>query len=368
MKGAFRKRFLHLSDKLLETIEEKELKLYKKFPKNRLDPIKKKKLSFPNMIYPLEKAPAEWWYFTGHVNNLGYEFCIFKFHPQVIRLGVAPLSLVRKKPFLVFHFTITDKKNKKFYQFRDVGVKQQQIHYDHLELALNNTSLIFKKGRFQISTKNKLAELKLNLKPLKKVIKHFDHGFKIVYPKHRTYYLSFSRLETTGSLTLHGKKQSLHGVSWFDHQKVNFVQKSEVKGWDWFSVIFDDGTELMFYGLRLFKNKPSIVAGTFIDQRSGLTELKEISIRPLSYWTSPKTKITYPSGWKVEIPELKASLTITPQLKNQELTHLNRLVYWEGACDVSGKRKNKVVKGKSYVELVGYDQRFLTKLLRKNMD
>jgi len=42
------------------------------------------------------------------------------------------------------------------------------------------------------------------------------------------------------------------------------------------------------------------------------------------------------------------------------------LAYWEGACDVQGSKGKKKITGLSYVELVGYDQRFWTKFLQKS--
>jgi hypothetical protein len=32
------------------------------------------------------------------------------------------------------------------------------------------------------------------------------------------------------------------------------------------------------------------------------------------------------------------------------------IVYWEGACSVSGTRNGEPVTGRAYVELVGYDR------------
>ena len=61
----------------------------------------------------------------------------------------------------------------------------------------------------------------------------------------------------------------------------------------------------------------------------------------LGKWTSPTTGITYPSGWKLVIndPHLRTTLTIMPQLKDQELvvTGSTGNTYWEGAVTIEAR-------------------------------
>jgi len=38
--------------------------------------------------------------------------------------------------------------------------------------------------------------------------------------------------------------------------------------------------------------------------------------------------------------------------------------YWEGACEVDGIKGSKIISGKSYVELMGYDNRIISELIR----
>jgi cyanophycinase-like exopeptidase len=45
-------------------------------------------------------------------------------------------------------------------------------------------------------------------------------------------------------------------------------------------------------------------------------------------------------------------------LKGQELDTrgTTMIVYWEGACEVSGTKAGSAIDGNAYVELVGYDR------------
>jgi len=58
------------------------------------------------------------------------------------------------------------------------------------------------------------------------------------------------------------------------------------------------------------------------------------------------------------------NVLVTPTLRDQELHQSIPFSYWEGACDVEGKKNGKRIEGQSYVELVGYDKRVRTKFLR----
>jgi len=286
-------------------------------------------------------------------------------------MGFIPLSFLRKKPFLAFHFALTDKNNKTFQVYQDTGIiHQQEFNYNNLNISLNNTSLKLDKT-FKLKTKNKVADLELTLTPLKKIVPHFDHGYTVMYapPESRTYYLTFSRLKTKGTLKVKNRKYDVTGLSWFDHQKLNLPKNSSLRGWDWFSIILNDNTELMFFMLRNKKGlTKKFMGGTYINKNSKIINLspEDVIMENVSTWKSPYTKVEYPSGWKLKVPKLKLTLKINPCIKNQEITRMlsTPMNYWEGACDVIGVKQGKKVKGQSYVELVGYDKRFLTKLMQ----
>jgi len=55
---------------------------------------------------------------------------------------------------------------------------------------------------------------------------------------------------------------------------------------------------------------------------------------------------------------LEIELDVTPVIENQELDTrgTTMIVYWEGACKISGKAANNKIRGRAYVELVGYDR------------
>lgn len=372
--GVVYKRINHFLD-FLENVEEEVYEdILGVVDAPKLDAVERKKIKYPGILFPGKDIPLEWWYFTGHLSSdkkkFGFEYCFFKIHPQALRAGFIPLSFIHKKPYLMINIAITDKTNKTFTKFQDSGIiHPDHITYDKLDLSLNTTTLKFNK-QFKIDSEL----VSLTLKPVKKIVKHFEEGYKLEYdkPPHRTYYVTFPRLETKGEVRLEGKTYNVSGVAWFDHQKCNVPHRSPVHGWNWFSIIFDDNTELMFFMLRDKKGfNKKYFGGSFIDVKGNMIELKskDVRVKYLSKWKSPNTGIVYPSGWNMEIPKFKMKLKIMPCVKNQEMDTLLTAFasYWEGACDVTGTKYGKRVSGQSYVELVGYDKRLIAQFISKSI-
>jgi predicted secreted hydrolase len=75
----------------------------------------------------------------------------------------------------------------------------------------------------------------------------------------------------------------------------------------------------------------------------------------LDHWTSPRSRVRYPSRWRLVIPDAGLDLEITPRLADQELIVGTR--YWEGAVGVVGAAHGHPIAGRGYVELVGYGER-----------
>ena len=64
----------------------------------------------------------------------------------------------------------------------------------------------------------------------------------------------------------------------------------------------------------------------------------------------------YTNQMKLLDVDVHLETEVTPEMVNQELHNLRSIStsYWEGSVNVSGTVKGKPVKGKGYVELVGY--------------
>ncbi|MGD8558889.1 MAG: lipocalin-like domain-containing protein [Gammaproteobacteria bacterium] len=337
----------------------------------------------------------EWWYFTGNVQattgeRFGYELTIFRvalkppaqefISPNiVISEESSPsddISSWRTNHIYMAHLAITDIDNNEFHYTerfsRDAlglagaGVFfRERIDHDstRLRVWLDDWSIesvgdtVFP---IQISAKHDDFGISLVLKKSKPVVLQGDKGFSVKgdKPGNASYYYSITRMITVGSVTVGGKKYSITGNSWLDREWSTSRLEDDQQGWDWFALQLDDQREIMFYALRREDGSMDIhSAGTIVD-KDGTThklEQNDVNIQVLRHWQSPHSDINYPAGWIIEIPSQSLELQVTPAINDQELNLTVR--YWEGAVKVSGKYSdsNKIVAGKGYVELAGYE-------------
>ena len=75
-------------------------------------------------------------------------------------------------------------------------------------------------------------------------------GYSEKSPGNASFYYSYPRLTISGTLTLDGETRNVSGEGWFDHEWSSSVLAEWQSGWDWFSLQFEDGRELMLFRLR----------------------------------------------------------------------------------------------------------------------
>ncbi|MEZ5346972.1 MAG: lipocalin family protein [Pyrinomonadaceae bacterium] len=324
-------------------------------------------ISFPQDIYAHQNVQTEWWYYTGHCKTesgkrFGFELVFFKRQTDDDFLSFLPLRLLAN-PMYAAHFAITDIENKKFY-FRDL--KSFSCPLD-IPASASTTALELSIGDWKISgcgDSHKLhasigndiifrATVRSTKPPALNGHRSADQD---AVRKERSSHFSYTRMQIDGTLSENGHSQSFSGSAWMDREFGTWYQRD----WDWFSIQLEDDCELMIYQFRNKENKPSRLShGTFID-RSGkcvYLDAKDFSIEILGTWKSARTGTEYPSGWNIRVEKLGTELKIIPYLEDQELDTraTTMIVYWEGACSVTGSRNDKKISGSAYAELVGYD-------------
>jgi predicted secreted hydrolase len=166
----------------------------------------------------------------------------------------------------------------------------------------------------------------------------------------------------SGSLIDHNQSLQVSGLAWMDHQWGNFLPLGG-GGWDWYSIQLNNDTEMMLYVIRDTAGNVLSTYVSFIDPNAvdHLLPANALKITVLNHWRSPVTGANYPSGWNLQIddPHLHASLTLLPELKDQELVVYQSTgnSYWEGAVIIHGKSAGTAIAGEGYVELTGYAKR-----------
>jgi predicted secreted hydrolase len=199
------------------------------------------------------------------------------------------------------------------------------------------------------------------MKPVKEPVRHGINGYrrKGGTPALASCYYSFTRLATTGTVTVAGKSFEVEGESWMDHEFSTAPLEPGTVGWDWFSIQLADKSEIMLYLLRREDGGVSPASsGSYIDASGALRHLdySYFEIDVMDTWKSKKSGATYPSRWRVNIPLLGIELKLVSNLPDQEMRTAGSTgaTYWEGSVSVKGSKGGSPVDGNGYVEMTGY--------------
>jgi predicted secreted hydrolase len=320
---------------------------------------------FPQDAGPHPDFQTEWWYYTGHLQTpqgrqFGYQLTFFR---RGIKPGFPDSKDNAWATHQVYfaHLALSDLQNQRFYaQERwsrgSLGLAGAEASPYHV--WLQDWQLQANAQGVALQAKGEDFNLNLQLKSLKPVVLHGKQGLSQKSPQagNASYYYSQTRIDSRGSISIGNQTVQVSGLSWLDREWSTSVLSQEQIGWDWFSLQFNDGRELMLYQLRNRDgSRDPISSGTLVDTKGQTTALQasDFKIETRGNWQSPKTQVKYPSGWHVSLPQYDLELDLVPQQKDQELRL--SFAYWEGAVSVKGLSKNnKAITGLGYVELTGY--------------
>jgi len=329
------------------------------------DPVKR--LALPEEHRGHTDAQWEWWYFNGHLETAsGRRFDYFWSFFKVIMdddtfMGI-PVRWVTKPFYIPFFFGGTSlfEHDKKRYVF---GVRSTLPFFwmadcsnEDLDLRLfDYTARRERDDTFRVRSSVRGNGLDLQLTPVRPPILHGYKGNGVLdFPRARHNYYSLPRLETTGTVKTGRKAETVTGVSWMDHQ-YGFIYSEEFQGWDWMCAHLDSGVDLMFSQVSLFDGKvlpQSSGAVMYPDGRTMLLSKKEFILKPLRYWKSRLTRITYAVDWEMEVPGMGIRLRSRAHVDAQQMI-LWPMIFWEGSNSVSGVFEGEEVNGQGFLETFG---------------
>jgi predicted secreted hydrolase len=322
---------------------------------------------------------TEWWYYTGNLasesgNRYGFQLTFFRSQispPGADRHWPKPASKWRTQQIYLAHAAVSDLSAGRHLAVEDIvrgalglaGVACNQKR--GTTVHLKNWTAKIGPAMHAIKTSTDSFAFDFQLTPQKSPVLHGEAGYsrKGGSPDSASCYYSFTRLKTKGDLTLDGKTLAVEGLSWMDHEFSTAPLEPGIKGWDWFSLILSDHTEVMIYLLRQKDGTYNAASsGTFVDTTGNSRHLtrEEFKIDVLDTWKSPDSGGTYPSRWRLKVLPLSMDLSITSNLADQEMQTAasTGVTYWEGSVSLTGTTKGVKVDGVGYVELTGYAKAF----------
>jgi predicted secreted hydrolase len=324
--------------------------------------------SFPEDHGPHPGFKNEWWYVTGNVEGpagepFGYELTIFRFALTPPEQNTVILTSAgsdwRTNQFYMAHFAVSNGEEETFHAFErfgrgGAGIASAQAKPFHVWLEDWSMQSVEDESTFPMRLRARTPEVgvDLTLQPEKPIVLQGDRGLSQKGPGrgNASYYYSYTRLGTEGTLMTSDDTLSVTGESWMDREWSTSALGPNQVGWDWFALQLDDGRELMYYQLRNKDGSASRFSdGTLVGPDGSTQTLapEDVTVEVLDTWTSPDGTHTYPVEWILSIPSEDIDLRIRPYFPEQELEVSVR--YWEGAVRVEGSHS-----GRGYVELTGY--------------
>ena len=322
------------------------------------------KYEFPRDHFAHPDFKTEWWYFTGNLTaedgrEFGFQLTFFR---QGTRRGDDAVTRFAVDDIKLAHFAVTDIGEGKFRYAQKVsrGAFGEAGFSDGDRIAwIDDWSLrLTGPGKFRLEAKDTEFALALDLTSAKEPVFHGENGVsqKSAGEGRASHYYSFTRLGAKGTLTLGGREVPVKGWSWFDQEWATNQLSENQTGWDWLSLQFKDGTELMLFQIRLKDGgRDSFSHGTWIDAEGKATAVRneDFELVPGRVWTSNETGGGYPVEWKMRIPKLELELNVSAAMDAQELV-LQPISYWEGSVRARGVRGSQGVLGRGYLEMTGY--------------
>jgi predicted secreted hydrolase len=319
------------------------------------------RFDFPRDHFEHLDFKTEWWYYTGNVwsrtgHRFGFELVFFR----VGEKSDSPnLSAWRVDDIYLANAALTDIDGRHFSyaeRLNRAGPGIAGARFTAQRIWNGNWSALWQGERQTLTALTPDFSFHLECFPEKPFIIQGENGVsqKAAGPGHASHYVSFPRLAVTGTVRAAGRDLDVSGQAWMDHEWFTHELQPEQTGWDWFSVQLENNTEFMLFDLRRQDGAPDEnSSGTFIDAAGRAHHLssKDFSLKPLEWWTSPKTHARYPIRWALSIPALHIQLECRAKLADQELDASHGAKYWEGAVDYSGSSR-----GVGYVEMTGYDR------------
>lgn len=323
-------------------------------------------LTFPRDHGSHPDFKTEWWYVTGQLASedrsidLGFQLTFF-------RSASKSDPSAQADQIYMAHAAVTDKNKQLFHHEErlnaadwnaDAAVGALDLYNGNWYLRMLDANTEKMSARFSLAS---VGVFNLTLDPQKPKTLFGENGYsqKGDATGAASYYITFTRLSADGALERpDGGTVNLSGQAWMDHEYSSSQLTENQIGWNWTSLILEDGTELMAYVMRRSDGQVDPHSRlTLISPSGQKTEWSRNAFEwtPTRFWESPQSGARYPVAYEISWPSEAGtrSIEVRPYLDDQELTgKIGAFVYWEGASQAFDEAGKPI--GSGYTELTGY--------------
>jgi predicted secreted hydrolase len=283
-------------------------------------------------------ATTEWWYTVGHISSHGHEY---GYEVQLTNAGLTELS-------------ITDVTAGRYYT-QQVAYKAGEfsVSATKLDVHMPNATLSGPMNAMHLTATLPQGSLDLQLSAEGAAM--YGNGVGLFpFLAGSSYYYSLPNLQTSGTLTLNGTTSKVTGKSWLDRQWGSW-DWTQLGKWTWMAVQLNNGESINLWDLFSTQGEDHWATVLHRDGSESVVSVTPLAKGATDFQTSPTTGQRYAGKWTVDIPSLKARLTVTATPTLQEIQAKAPFTPGinEAASTVTGVYQGKPTAGKAYVEQFG---------------
>lgn len=178
------------------------------------------------------------------------------------------------------------------------------------------------------------------------IVAQGDQGYSVKSAAGQaSHYYSQPFYTVSGTIMLGKDRIPVTGEAWLDREWSSQPLAADQTGWDWFSMMFDDGARLM--GFRLRDGAAGYTSATWIDADGTPSPMPPDALR-----VTPLRRVTVagrdtPVVWQIELPQKAVDVTL--EALNPQAFMATTVPYWEGPVRITGSHS-----GRGYLEMTGY--------------
>lgn len=308
-------------------------------------------LQFPADHGPHPEFRIEWWYLTANLigedeQEYGIQWTLFRsaLAPQVVQGWDSP-------QIWMGHAGLTTPENHYFAEkLARGGIGQAGVSSDPFVAWIDNWEMRSSEAgidRLGLSASGAAFAYDLDLTASTPLVLHGDAGYSVKSREGQaSHYYSQPRYAVRGTLRLPDGEVKVTGHGWLDREWSSQPLAEDQTGWDWFSLSFEDGAQLMGFVLR--GDGPDFTSGTWIDPDGTATSLAPGAFQAEPLGTARVAEREIPTRWQVTLPDRQ--LEVVVEALNPDSWMGAAFAYWEGPVRISGSHQ-----GRGYLEMTGYE-------------
>ncbi|MBM1219920.1 iron ABC transporter permease [Ponticoccus sp. SC2-23] len=289
----------------------------------------------------------EWWYLTANLDapdgsQYGLQWTLFRF-------ALAPdLPLGDERQIWMGHAAVTTPQaHLSTERFARGGTGQAGVQAAPFSAWIDDWEMTgpdFDRMRLRASAPDFAYDMTLVAEgPL---VFHGQDGYSVKSGDGQaSYYYSQPFFRIEGELVLPDGEVALEGHAWLDREWSSQPLSDDQDGWDWFSLVFDDGARLMGFRLR---GETDFTAASWIAPDGSLTAYPDgaFAVEPLEEVRVAGRDV--PVGWRVTLEDQGVDIRV--DAVRQDAWMDVTVPYWEGPVSFEGSHS-----GRGYLEMTGYE-------------